>query len=341
MKKLLRLTALLWWIPATGLAADESLQGKLVEHVLVTASKNQPALAVLAGNTLYYAEGRNLDSTRAEDCPAVDLYRYDLKEKQETRIAEVPCVLNLLTNGQAAYVVTRDANGALSVSRTIDGKPLQAAPAGFEAKLKARVAFKRSAMQLPRGGPLELINFLIRQGEVNAVFKTETHLFLDAVPFDQPSKQSVLPIALKGFSGTSLALSDNQHLFSFTEGNEGWPRVVETKPDGTSTVLGHQRPLPKNWSTAGPLDWAVRTPRFLVGMADGFLVADRTPEAFTEATAVSIYSSTANKFFRIDVPDQDVGGLSYALGGVLVSKPMLGSIVWYGKQIPSSFEVKK
>ncbi len=341
MKTLAKVAALLWLIPATVFAANESLQGNLTEYPLLTDSKNQPALAVLAGDAVYYAEARNLDSGRPEDCPAVDLYRYGLKDKNDARIAEVSCVLNLLTDGQAAYVVMRESNGALTVARTIEGKALQPASAGYEAKLKARVAFKRSTMQLSRGAAIDLINYVLRDGEVNAVFRTETHLFLDAVPFDKPSTQAVLPIPLKNSAGTSVALSGNQHLYSFTNGIEGWLRVVETKPDGTSVVLGHQRPLRKNWVAAGPLDWAVRTPRFMVGIADGFLVADRTPEAFTEAAAVSWYSSTANQFFRLDLPGQDVGGLSYALGGVIVSKPMLGSIVWYGKNVPFPLEVKK
>ncbi len=298
-------------------------------------------MAVLAGNSLIFTEGTNLDSDNPEDCPATDLYRYDLAQKTETRIAEISCVINLLSDGKVAYVITKDAQKVLSVGRITDEKTLEIEPEGSLARMIAKVAFKRSILKLPKGSELKQLNYVIRDNELNAVFKTDTHLFLDAVIFDQASKQPVLPFELKNGVGSSVGLSDGKILYALTAGDGAWLRVVEMGANGASATLGHPRPLAKDWTKAGVLEWAVRKPRFLVGVPDGFLVADRTPEVFSEATAISWYCSTEKQFYRLNIPDQDVGGLSYVHGGVLVSKPMAGSIVWYGNKSPFQTEVKK
>lgn len=326
--------SLFWW---SGVAfGAPPLAGELKKFDLLTGSKNQPALAVLASGTLYYAEGKNLESSRIEDCPAVDLYRYDLKEKKEYRIAEVACVWNLLSDGASVYAVLRDDKAGLSVAKVGADQKLVPPADDWLAIAKARVAFKRSALKLPRGVEQTLVGFVLRENELNVVLRAADHFFLDPVSFGANSKQTTLVILAGDSAPGDERIVLGGSLYGFTRGSEGWLRVVENSLEGKSTVLGHQRPLAKNWKEAGPLDWAARNPKFLTALPNGFLVADRTSEAFSEATAVSLYDATDKKFYRLNVPDQDVGGLAYVADGVLISKPMSGAIVWYGTKNPFS-----
>ncbi len=338
----MRIVLTLLFTPLLGLAVEPvSLKGELLSVPLLTSSKNQPAMAVLVGDTLFYSEGKNLESSKEEDCPAIDLYRYNLTEKRETRIAELKCVLTLITEGQTTYVVTKSDQNDIAVGRLIDGKTLQLAPLDSTARMRSRVAFKRSTLKLPRGPEIKHVGYALRENELNGVFQSEGHVFFDSVVFDKPTQHSVLAVSMKGNLSTQFALSQGTILFSLRKGNEGWFRMMETTHSGVSALLGHERPLDKNWTEVGHLDWSVRAPHYLTAIPDGFLIADRSPHAFSEATAVSWYSKTAERFFRLAIPDQDVGGLSYVLGGVLVSKPMSGSIVWYGKKNPFKNEEKK
>jgi hypothetical protein len=255
-------------------------------------------------------------------------------DKREDRIEEIACVIHILSNGTQVYVVARAENHELVWGTVNEKGRVQWAEKETVDKLRSRVAFKRATLKLPRRTEIKLFNFTILNGEIAAVFQADADVFV-------ASSKAVERWVLGDELSQEFAMANDGKLYRFSRGKTDWMRLTENPADGTSVLMGHERPLAKDWTEAGPLDWAVRNPRFLTAVPDGVVVTDRTPHAFTEASAISWFSKKENRFFRVDAADQDVGGIFYALDGLLISKPRQGSVVWYGKKSPFSKEERK
>lgn len=332
-------------IPSLILAASLPLVGGDVAVPLLKDSKNQPALAVLVGKTLYFTEAVALNEPGGA-CRARDLYRVGLdprEGRQEERIAAFPCVTEVRAFGDAAYVVYRaEGDSERRVARFDGDKADDAFPERVE-KAKARVAWKRVTAGLPRRPIATLVGLAPGARALWAVFHTggdKPGLVAEPVAHTGSAAPEPLALPAERNAPEEVAVTGDGQWLALRAGTAGSEIVRFDRDAAKAVVLKGQRPLSKDWQEVAEDKYFARAPRFLAGGDREAFVADRTDQIFTEVSAIAAFGPANKRFRRLSrVPSEDVGGLQSMHGGLLVSKPLAGQVVWYGPRLgaPAAF----
>jgi hypothetical protein len=136
-------------------------------------------------------------------------------------------------------------------------------------------------------------------------------------------------------------------------------RLYRLKPSTDATALeiedltsdDDEAVTDSNWSTLPANRWAIRVPRFLAALREGFVVADRS---FLELPSLSVFESRSGTYARVTPAlgaetmaagiggnggtfsaFADVAGAFYFEGGLLISHPSAKKISWYGDKEPA------
>lgn len=321
-------------IPSFALATLMAMLPTNTAVPLLKNSKNQPVLAAVAGKNVYFAEGVALDEP-ASGCPGRDLYRATLADRKEERLASYPCVSQVHAAGDAVYVVYRaEGDAARRVARWKDDAEDTTVGERIE-KAKARFLWKRLTEKLPRRPAPALVGLATQGATVWAVFHTtgdRLGLWAEPIAYAGAKCPDAIVLPAENEAPEEVAVTGDGRWFALRRTTAGVELVRLDTSTNTVVALGRgTKPLPKTWSNADEERWFARRPRHLVGGVTNLFFADRTDAIFTESSAVAFYEPGKKSFVRLSaIPGEDVSGLQLLGSGVVVAKPMDGSVIWYG-----------
>ncbi len=322
-----------------------------IKITLLSRSRVSPTRAVLVDNVLYYATRSVVAKCPSE---ASDLYAYSLSEKKERKILSIPCIERIDTDGKNIYILhhTNENEPSYTKLESNDIKPVLSDEAN--ALLEARMTMKMHQEEVTEEG--KVFPFFFANGDRLLVVKSITPsegapVYLsDLFRLDnqKPVNPTTGSVALKLGAGKAiiwecqnLSFLGDHITLAISEVRDQFSQIVVLSAvDGKLIrTVGGTNPLPKNWGDKPvPAErWAVRKPSFLLAIPGGFFVADRTAWT-TEARAVSYFSEKEGLFYRVGIFSKHLEGLSYTLGGLVVSYPNEGEVAWFGTTNPFSNE---
>lgn len=306
---------------------------------LAKGLKSQPALPLGVANSLYYTFAQAIEIPNQGGCRGRDIYRFAIEEQKQVRLAELSCVVDLFTDGKTGYVSHRE-NGTLRLSRLLKDRIEPAITDAAMARVIASFAFKRDGLNLSRS-PLDVIAFGVSGEKIFIVARSQgdtPYLFgkwVDRIT-QKPTSNLVLAIPFEG-SLDEIVISEehpNPLYVIQREDDKRLGRVIKVNLKTSSLeVMGGDRVLSGDISQGDLKNWSIRSPRLLSSGFRGVLIADRTPFVFQERRQIH-YLSGDGSYRVLPIPAEDLGGVREWRGGILVSRPLVGEIVWYGEKNP-------
>jgi hypothetical protein len=316
-----------------------------VTKTLLQGSKYSPVLAVVVNNSLYYSDQRNQGRCRGRN-----LYRADLNSGAKdipVRIKE--CVTALRADENFLYMASDDGGGHSTVVQvgTADSPTAKHAEEAF-LQLIAAIRFhwdvvaqkenlsmldRRASWSVAHDGSISYVKYFPGAAPKIAVAHLLQELTVFSVALNLPPNLS----RLQQLHLSELGASNGKIFAGFTDPNDDGDlfsalAVIDLKTQRLIDLVGSATAsADSDFGDAGIFSekWSNRKLRYLAPTQYGFVVADRT-DYDQEVKRIAYYSPEEKKLYRLNVPSQDVGGLFFYKGGLVISQPINGSVIWTG-----------
>jgi len=328
-----------------GLAADNAADQEKLSLVIpawdVTVLKTSlyhPSSAILIGSHLYFADWIGKD-----DCRSQNVFRVDLKktEREPELLAEVPCVERLEKVGESLLILRREpqGEGKLLVAYFLEsGKLVAATPSADHLKLhQARVALADDYSPSERRSA---VDSTLLSGEVLALLEERTAEGKPQLNSDLLSALAPRRIAdsihyLPEVSLPDLLqvqVSSGNKMAYYVSAGPTYARILAIPLQSGGRVgrsLGVNAEL-NAWERADQNTWSIRNPSYFSATDYGFLAYEDSG-ASAVLRALSYYSYQDNLFYRVRLPEESfIRGVQYTRNGILVSRPGIGEVHWFG-----------
>ncbi|MBI4405848.1 MAG: hypothetical protein HY537_16940 [Deltaproteobacteria bacterium] len=294
-----------------------------VKITLLRSADLRPVSAVLLNDELYFTNGIG----NSKHCLGKHLYREKISGRRIHRVANVPCVIKVMSDGKDVFLLAGDENNA----KVRDLYQLVNNTIVEDKRLAHNRSWYPTCIQVPAAGQ----GFMIIYNQCPAPEPDHLSLYATGAEVSAawlPNLQNVIDVAYSTFYRQLFVLF----------GNDCFPKVAILTIDNNGKVVGHSglgtnQPLP-DWLDVAPERCSIRQPRYLLSTERGFVIADRTTFA-REVKSIQYFSVAKARVYRVGVDrykerisGDDVGGLFIVRQGILIARPELGRVEWYGTE---------
>jgi hypothetical protein len=355
-----------WWPEKKALLTPRNSKTSVV---LLEKSKFAPTSAVISGNFVFYTNAKTSGRCRGNNVYRSQIFPFDEKQ-HDVLVSAVGCVTALHVDGDTVYVTYDNETGdtkmiRLSVNDAMGPKPADPGDTFWDNLAQASFLFdsvahkeklslvnRKASFSFSDARALTLVRFLPSAGPRLLLSRIEDFsdpalparivdikfsalMDLDSV-VSRSSRLRRLELreAVESSGKIYLTISDSayeEELFSSV-------LVVDIIKNALVNVLGSSLAgrTKEPWQEISENRWWVRKGRWLTPTEHGFVIADRT-EYDQETRTLSYYLEPEHKFFRLDLPTENIGGLSFHANGMVVSHPQSGEVRWMGPRDQDQF----